>query len=147
MTTATVKQLVQSVFHDAERFRDTDAHEVQTLSVGDTWWQGDCGIQYLGNVKMAARSHSRLQLAEGDGEGSRHIAMNPIEGNPIGVCKAPAGGLAGWYLMSSKGIKVTHPVHGDVTLHEPGTYLIRFQRQLVLNQANQASTAIMRARD
>lgn len=110
----------------AEKYCDTDSHVVPTMSPGDTWWQGDCGVQFIGvscRWKPQRNDDFEVQLAEGEGKGSKHVAV--VKG---GTCEKLGGTLFGWILYCPKGLSVLHPVHGDVTFEEPGFYLVRFQR-------------------
>lgn len=127
----TVAEKVDLVIRDAERFRDTDSHVVECLSVGDIWWQGDCGIQYIAPRGLFAGDPVQaIQLADGKSEGSKHVARCP-EGGTLVINRLSHHPLMGFRILARQGIEVVHPVHGDVTLKEPGIYLVRFQQQLV----------------
>lgn len=121
--------------------------EVGLMSVGDSLRQGDLYVVFIGdgtNVdeKVFKRlEHVRLQLADGDTQGSRHILSSP-EGVVSYDIEQPREVIN---LLKRAGIQVqepvyfgpaftldrkttlTHPEHGDRVLG-PGMYVSIFQR-------------------
>lgn len=149
-----VAELVASVLHQMEEFKCTDHHTVQVCSPGDLWWQGDLGIEFLCKGKSSEfpksgyKSLVEIQLAEGQNEGARHVGKSAVPGGKIAVLKVTdRGPLVGYVIYAEQGLRVDHPKHGDVTMAEPGSYVIRFQRAVMFTSTGTLTDTLARAID
>ena len=95
-----IGEIVKDMSQKAEEYCDTAEHVIEVMAVGDTWWQGDLGIQYVGKTEdgidkfLFTNEHHRsivkinsvklpwqylspnaapVQLAEGNDIGSKHV--------------------------------------------------------------------------
>lgn len=114
-----------------ESICNTDPHTIDTCAVNDCWWQGDLGVQFLGetlpeSLSIKPTNNPQSQLAPGTNKGSRHVLAN------IGECEMHelqlSHPLAGPVIHAPSGVDVTHPEHGNITMREPGWYGIRYQK-------------------
>ena len=106
--------------------KDTTAKTVETCSTNDAWRQGDIEIRFL-NYKPQKLEKTKIptQLAPGTTKGSRHI----LQTKTVEAFKFKnATPLEGPVLHCPQGLTVTHPEHGDITINEPGWYVITYQR-------------------
>lgn len=144
---------IERLFSAAEELKDTDAHVVSVMDVGDYWRQGDIYITRINKTpeEVDYRGFSKvcnggeLKLAEGDGEGSRHC-VSAIADNCV-FCNRTPDQQVGWIIVSWYGFTVTHPTHGDVTILEPGVYAVVFQRGLTLDPSGMVSQMFTRTSD
>lgn len=120
---------IRTLTEKAEAIKDTDHHTLETCSPGDAWAQGDVAIIYMGNQKpqdINPMKKPNPQLAPGTTKGSRHILEN------LDQCKLyeakSSHPLVGPFIEAPKGVTVSHPEHGNITMNEPGWYGIRYQQ-------------------
>lgn len=127
METMTAERAVASVQSQAEKIKSDAPQRVETMSHGDTWRQGDLYITSIpgvpkGAVKMKA---PRLQLAQGETQGSRHILASA---KGVTMYDPPDRTALDGPIMELAGrTTVEHPEHGDVSL-PPGCYAVTYQR-------------------
>ena len=111
-----------------EETTDTTSKVVETCSINDAWRQGDIEIRFLGCEKPRfelVKTKRPKQLAPGTTKGSRH----GLKGRQIKAYQlTDANPLEGPVLHCPNGLTVPHPEHGDITLKEPGWYVITYQR-------------------
>lgn len=100
----------------------------------DVLWQGDVGVILLskdaynamkGKLKTMGGGKSYVQVAVGEGIGSRHL-VSTLEATTYE--RSEAGVLDGPVVVSDKLWTLRHPKHCDVTFG-PGEYAITYQRQ------------------
>jgi hypothetical protein len=135
-TATTFEELTQH----AEQIRNDQSHDLRgAMEVGDGWPQGDVLIRRIGRVPAGAKKAvTRLQLAPGETQGSRHC-LSSGEGITM-YDLADASPLEGPVFEAAQEVSVTHPEHGDVTL-SPGIYAIEYQR------TGEALNSMRRVRD
>lgn len=127
MKTMTADKAFAKIKDRAESIKNDDAHRIETMSVGDSWRQGDLYITRVESVPKGAKkmAAARLQLAPGDTQGSRHILDSDAG---LTMFDAPnATALDGPIFQTTERRTVTHPEHGDVSL-PPGCYAVTYQR-------------------
>jgi hypothetical protein len=131
VTTATVdaKTTVRQVQTSAEAIKSNDLQRFpEGASPGDTFRQGDLYITMLDGVPEGAKKvKARLQLAEGETQGSRHC-LDSARGVTMYAHPTP-GPLIGPVMSLTEERTLTHPEHGHVAL-PPGCYGITYQRDL-----------------
>lgn len=115
-----------SVASHTESIRNDGPHSVRVMDPGDLWAQGDVGLLMLAGVPRWAKGiPTPTQLAPGDTQGSRHCLADT--GGVTAYSVRDATPLDGPVLDAPRGMTVTHPEHGDVTL-PPGVYAVVYQR-------------------
>lgn len=138
------KDVISEMESQLEEITNTDEHVIETCSVNECWWQGDLGVQYLGNdiglkpdgtcnygqLKKLDKQ-ARFQLAEGNTVGSQHVLENTQDCDVYELLDSSP--LVGYIIHAKQnGCHISHPTHGDVRFNvsEEGSFnLIRFQRQ------------------
>lgn len=126
MTTATKE--FKAIQQHAESIKNDEAHTLETMSVGDCWYQGDVRIMRLPALPPNCEPiKGEAQLAPGNTQGSRHI-LSSLAGIEM-FRLADATPLDGPVFKADRPVTVTHPEHGDLTLNEPGIYGVTYQRQ------------------
>ena len=103
----------------------------EAASVGENIRQGDIYIARIDSPPVGAKAIPvRLQLAEGETQGSRHI-LDSAEG--VTMFEAPIDGVAeylvGPILVLTRERTITHPEHVHVVC-PPGVYRVTYQRSL-----------------
>lgn len=100
----------------------------------DVLWQGDVGVILLskaayaaisGKLKVMGNGASHVQVAVGEGIGSRHTVSTQ---EATTYARTGAGALDGPVVVSDKPWTLCHPKHRNVTFG-PGEYAITYQRQ------------------
>lgn len=100
----------------------------------DVLWQGDVGVILLsksthaamkGQLKPMGSGASHVQVAVGEGTGSRHTVATRAASV---YSRSGAGVLDGPIVVADKPWTLCHPKHRDVTFG-PGEYAITYQRQ------------------
>lgn len=111
----------------AEKIKNDEHQHAGEMSVGDAWPQGDIAVVLIGEVPSGAKVVERpaLQLAPGTTQGSRHC-LESLDGITAYTHANPTA-LDGPILDAPKGLTVTHPEHGWITLR-PGVYAVIYQR-------------------
>ena len=125
MNKSTVEQVLSRIREEAET-SDAELRFVRTCQQGDEIRQGDVYLYPLGeNIHPAGLAPASLQLAAGDGPGSRHI----IEGNAAAYQRPQEdrSPLDGPLLHARERVTLTHPEHAHISL-PAGWYEVRYQR-------------------
>ncbi len=126
METMTADKAFTKIKDRAESIKSDESHRVETMSVGDSWRQGDLYITRIDGIPVGAKkSGVRLQLAPGSTQGSRHVLDSD---SGVTMFDAPnATALDGPIFQATERRTVTHPEHGDVSF-PPGCYAVTYQR-------------------
>lgn len=128
----TVEKTIQSLSNYAESIRNTDAHDLSGMEIGDEWRQGDVSIKrraddfIKSNAGSLISTPTRLQLAPGETQGSRHC-LDSLAGVEAFVL-ADATPLDGPILRFGEPRSILHPEHGDLMNLPPGVYGVTYQR-------------------
>lgn len=123
-----------SVFDELKKFAEenkNDKHQiVGSMAIGDTCWQGDLGIVYIGDKEPVGLSHVAYvrgeQLVPGNTQGARHTLDVGCDGVVMYAPKTK-GPCDGNIIWAPNGLRVNHPEHKDFTF-EPGCYHVIYQR-------------------
>lgn len=128
MATMTAKKAFGELHTHAECIKNDEHQTVATMSVGDSWAQGDIALVMLSEVpKGCVREKvADLQLAPGTTQGSRHC-LESLDGITVWRHQSPTP-LDGPILDAPNGLRVNHPEHGDISL-PAGVYAVVYQRQ------------------
>lgn len=128
----TAGEAIRTIQTDAEKIKSDERQEFSAAaSPGDRFRQGDLYITLLPQVPASAKrvSPTRLQLAEGTTQGSRHC-LDSAAGVEMFELEKP-GQLDGPIFRLQETRTITHPEHGDVMLPGDGRcYGVTYQRDL-----------------
>lgn len=139
MKTITADKAFVQVQKEAEKIKNDETAEVGTMSVGDVVRQGDLYLIAIPRLPKTRKSHAGHQLAPGETQGSRHVALTgdvhdcPVQEVAALIREAlpevtvdPA--LIGPVIDAKGPCEIDHPEHGNRILPE-GAYAVVYQRR------------------
>ncbi len=124
---ATAVSVYRDIKKHAESIRNDESHELEVMSPGDCWAQGDLLIVSLESVPAGcAPIKAERQLAPGNTQGSRHCLVS-LDGVEMFQLPEP-NALDGPVFRTDRKLVIDHPEHGNLIV-PPGTYAVVYQRQ------------------
>lgn len=129
MKLLTAEKAIIQLQNQAEKIKNDEMQRFPAAaSFGDTWRQGDLYITLIEKVpETAQKAQVRLQLADGNTQGSRHCLDSKVGVKMFTLANPEM--LDGPILKTSTERTIEHPEHGNVVL-PPACYRITYQRDL-----------------
>lgn len=121
---------------DAQRAKNDQPRDCTTLPVGDVAQQGDVYIHVAPTDHPHGPRLATRQLAEGDTQGSRHIAEGHVKiyAPTTPTASMETGALLGPVVVATGPWTLTHPEHPHHH-YGPGTYAIVHQLDAITGSA------------
>ncbi len=140
MAITTAKTAYKKVVKEAEKIKNADPATIETMSLGDTMRQGDIYITRIDASKLKIKPIASRQLAPGETQGSRHIAVGDCTIGEADAAKVTAilnklipatNGqtlFIGPIIRATGPVTIEHPEHGHRTLPGESDYAVVYQR-------------------